>query len=616
MPKAKQYNLNPAKGQALLNFQGRIYPKTIELFEAETIEQIKQKRTAKISLTEKEKQLNPDFTNLLLQGDCLSACSYLKANNIKVDLVYIDPPFASGANYAKKIYLRNGNKTQFENDNQSIGEEIMYSDIWQKEDYLNWLYERLLAIREIMAETASIYVHLDWHIGHYVKVLLDEVFGEENFRREIIWNLSGVSGYKSLVNSFVRGHDSIFYYSKSEEATFNKQYLPYNEKQLKRFSIDENGRKFKPIMKDKVIYLDESKGVPLSDVWSDIASFQTIVNSPEIVDYNTQKPEGLLERIIKASSNEGMVVADFFCGSGTTAKVANDLGRKFITGDIGLNAIQSTRDRLVKAGAEFDILKIQDGVRLFRNPAQTTAKLFGLIDGFKPRAELDLAEFWEGGIAGEKGSYQPVKFIGIDKRLTKEMVDAILEEIYQLEDTESETSGVKIIYAFKDLDIDQQYINKEITKAGKTMIKIELISLNDLLGQKRELLFAPDNAEIEVKKQSEQYKVAIKKYFSPYLKAKIDEYNDRKIKKPLLEQTPNQPQPAKVKISDTGLELIEAVQFDTQLKKNGTWTSNLELEDKAGVKDKIKAVYTLSTNQFKIKIRNIAGDEIILDYSQ
>src|SRR3990170_4885190 len=180
MKKPIKYNLTPARGQALLNFQGRIFPDAeMELFEVEKVEEINQKEDKPLKTSKKQSEKHPDFKNLLIHGDALSACAYLKSQNTKVDLVYIDPPFASGEDYAKKIYLRTSKKTQIEDDENSIGEEIMYSDIWQKEDYLNWLYERLLAIREVLSETGSIYVHLDWHIGHYVKVLLDEVFGEE-----------------------------------------------------------------------------------------------------------------------------------------------------------------------------------------------------------------------------------------------------------------------------------------------------------------------------------------------------------------------------------------------------------------------------------------------------
>jgi len=603
--KQKQYNITPAKGQALLNFQGRRYPDKVDLFETEKIEEVRNKKEN--PSINKDGVLNPDFTNLLIQGDCLSACAYLKSKNIKIDLVYIDPPFASGANYAKKIYLRNGGKSEIDNDSNPIGEEVMYGDIWQKEDYLNWLYERLLVIKEVMNETASIYVHLDSTIGHYVKIILDEIFGEENFRREIIWNLKGVSGYKSLVNNYVRGHDTIYYYSIGYDIIFNKPFLPYDKKQLKRFKKDENGKLYKPITKERGIYLEDAKGIPVSDVWSDIASFQTVVNSPEIQNYTTQKPEALIERIIKVSSDDGMMVADFFSGSGTTAKIANELGRKFIACDIGINAIQTSRDRLVKASADFDVLKIKDGLRLFRNPAQTTAKIFSIINGFKNRTELELNEFWDGGIAQKNGTYVPVKFSGIHEKLTKELLDVFLEEIYILEDISNRVNEVVIIYAYKDFEIDQQYLNKKIHESGKSTLIVKLISLDSLLGEKGSALFTPDNATVKVTKQGSKYKVEIKNYFSPYLKNKIDDFNVKKTKKGTI----NQDLSKALTLSENGLELIESVQFDTSLDK--VWKSNKELEDKAGIKEKIKGTYFLDTNNFKIKIRNIAGDEITIN---
>jgi len=602
MKKPKQYNITPAKGQALLNFQGRIYPKSVDLYEVEKVEEVKAKKAKQAKLGEKQTKLNADFKNLLIQGDCLSACAYLKENNIKPDLVYIDPPFASGANYAKTIRLRTGGEEKFKNENSSIGEEIMYGDIWQKEDYLNWLYERLLAIREVMSEKASIYVHLDWHIGAYVKVMLDEIFGEENFKNEIIWayRTAGVSD-----DYFARKHDTIFFYSKGEEKIFN----PQEEKSYHQKEYDY-GEHYKE-------YFDKEKNqyfslVNMRDVWEE-GIYPLKGTNTEKENYITQKPEALLKRIIEASSNDGMIVADFFSGSGTMAKVANDLGRKFITSDIGINGIQTTRDRLVKANAGFDVLKVKDGVRLFRNPSQTTARIFGLIDGFKPRTELDLVEFWDGGIVGEKGSFLPVKFIGIDKKLIKQELDKMLEEIYQLEDTKGdEVNKVKIIYAYKDLDIDQSYVNKEIRKSGKTSIAVELVSIDELLDKKADALYSEDSADIEVKKEGKKTKVKIKKFFSPYLKAKVDEYNAKKVKKGTLEEDEGNA----IKISADGLELIEAVQFDTELKKSGVWTSDLDLEDKAGIKDKIKGEYVLSAPKFKLKIRNIAGDEIILDYSK
>jgi adenine-specific DNA-methyltransferase len=586
--KPKQYNITPAKGQALLNYQGRRFPDKVDLFEVEKREEIR--NNSNVSKNKKETDLNPDFNNLIIQGDCLSACAYLISKNIKVDLVYIDPPFASGANYAKKIFLRNGEKSQIKSDRNPIGEEVVYGDIWQKEDYLNWIYERLLAIKEIMSETACIYVHLDYRIGHYVKILLDEIFGEENLLNEIVWGyrIQGISP-----NTWARKHNSIYFYRKSEDYFFKQEIERiYYKKPFMGTKQDEDGNYYSDV---KVRDVWNWK-----DVWDNDETKPFISGSKEYLHYPTQKPLGLLKRILKASSKEGMIVADFFSGSGTTAKVSQDLNRHFIACDIGINATQTSRDRLIEVGANFDILKIKDGLRLFRNPAQTTAKIFSIIDGFKNRIDLDLNEFWDGGIAQKNGSYIPVKFTGIHHKLTLELLDVFLEEIYKLEDVSGEVNETMIIYAYKDIDIDQQYLNKKLNDSGKTMLTVKLVSLDDLLGEKGDVLFMPDNANIKVSKQEKQYKVEIKRFFSPYLKNKIDEYNAKRIKKN-----------NEVNISENGLELIEAVQFDTTLKD--FWISNKALEDKAGIKEKIKGTYYLDTDKFKIKIRNIAGDEIIID---
>lgn len=605
MSKLKSYNITPAKGQALLNFQGRRFPDKLELYETEIIEEIRQSKKGQKSLLEaKDTELNADFTNLLIQGDCLSACAYLKSQNIKVDLVYIDPPFASGANYAKKIYLRNGGKEEFENENASIGEEVMYGDIWQKEDYLNWLYERLLAIRDIMSETGSIYLHLDWHVGHYAKILMDEIFGEMNFLNELYWLYEKPTS--GVVKQFPKCADNILWYSMSDEWIFNPNdiRIPHSQKTKDNFKggLQGSGTIFQS--SDKYGELNPEGKIP--ENWWVIAPAYKSINQNQ--SYTTQKPEKLLERIIKASSDEGMIIADFFSGSGGTAKVATDLGRRFIACDIGINAIQTTRDRLTEAGAEFDILKVKDGLRLFRNPAQTTAKIFSIIDGFKSAKELELNDFWEGGIAQPGGYFSPVKFIGIDKRLSKELLDVVIQEIITLEDTNDKVKEIVLLYAHKDIEINQEYVKKEVSK--KSEINIKLLSLDELLQDKKEALYTPDNAEIKIAKEGSKFKVEIINFFSPYLKQKIDDFNKIKVKKVM---TGEETKVSKgVKLSESGLELIEAVQFDTTLK-DGIWTSNIELEDKAKVKEKIKGVYLLDTDKFKIKIRNIAGDEIIID---
>jgi adenine-specific DNA-methyltransferase len=383
------------------------------------------------------------------------------------------------------------------------------------------------------------------------------------------------------------------------------------------------------------MYAEDTKGILVDDLWNDFLALSATSN--ERTDYSTQKPEELLERVIHLSSNENIIVADFFSGSGVTAKVANDLGRKFIGCDIGINAIQTSRDRLIKAKAEFDVLKINDGVRLFRNPAQTVSKLFSLLDGYKDRGELGLGEFWEGGMINKRGTFTPVKFIGIDKKLTKELVDVIVEEVIGLEENiqeeiktdngiEEKIPSVKIIYAYKQPEVNQEYVNKTIKQSKKTSIKAELVSLDELLSRKADVLYTQDNAVIEMKQDGKVWNIEIKKYFSSYLKNKIDDFNNKKTKpkQTTLDETENGEGNGeektngklKIQISESGLELIEAVQFDTSLLNDGVWVSNLDLEDKAGVKEKIKAVYKLTTDKFKMKIRNISGDEIIIDSSE
>jgi adenine-specific DNA-methyltransferase len=646
------FTISPARGQALLSFQGRRMPDHLPLFETVKIEEV---RPAPSDQLPGIGQPTPvSGPNLLLHGDCLSACAYLKANNIKVDLFYIDPPFASGANYAKKIYLRNGGKTALDG-GSPIGEEIMYGDIWQKEDYLNWLYERLLAMRQVLSETGSIYVQLDWHIGHYVKVLLDEVFGEECFKNEIVWCYSERGISKTYFN---RKHDMIYFYTNGADGHYfdpeaaREEYSEESKKKFKYFdeTVDDHyqirGRNIpgSPVQRADGLTPEHETRHPgltyrqymgegmLGKDWWEIPPVNKAAN--ERVDYATQKPEELATRIIQASSAPGMTVADLFSGSGTTAIVAHKQGRRFIASDVGLNAIQATRDRLAAAGASFDILKIQDGIRLFRNPTQTVPKIFSLVDGFKKREELDLGDFWDGGLPGKGGRYTPLKFVGLHERLTPALLDVYLEEIYQLE-SDDRAEGVRILYAHRDLEADQEYVNKRLHESGKTQLKVELVSLNQLLDKKAASLFTPDSAVVEVKTASAgKWDVTVKQYFSPYLKAKIDEFNAKRGKRnsdALLEANgednengdseANGENTAKtsapfqaVKVSESGLELIEAIQFDTTLREDGVWISNPTLEDKAGPKEKVKGRYTLSNDRFRIKFRNIAGDEMTWDH--
>src|SRR5690606_16402315 len=217
--------------------------------------------------------------NLVIRGECISACAYLKEKGIKVDLVYIDPPFASGADYAKKVYLRRNPKLaekiaaaeqQMDIEELKAFEEKMYGDIWQKEDYLNWMYENLMAIKSIMSDTGSIYVHLDWHIGHYVKILMDEVFGEDKFLNEIIWCYTGPTNQK---NNFPRKHDVIYLFSNTEDWIFNGDDVRVDFKK----STKSGGKtSLAGKQSDEVLEALDAKGKIIEDWWADIADLGKI----------------------------------------------------------------------------------------------------------------------------------------------------------------------------------------------------------------------------------------------------------------------------------------------------------------------------------------------------
>lgn len=275
----------------------------------------------------------------LLKGDPANGTPSLRG---AVDLIYIDPPFDSKADYRTKITLPGGEVVQ----RPTVIEQFGYSDLWEKGtvSYLEYMYPRLVLMRELLSERGSIYVHIDWHVGHYLKVIMDDIFGKENFVNEIIWHYTGNS---VPTKCFPKKHDVILYYSKTEvkKLSFDEILIPYSELTVQRYNhIDEDGRRYKISALNGVqekVYAKEGK-YPDS-VW-DIPIPRA---KNEIVNYTTQKPEVLLERIIKASSNEGDLVCDFFGGSGTTAAVAEKLGRRWITTDIGKPAALVMRKRLI-----------------------------------------------------------------------------------------------------------------------------------------------------------------------------------------------------------------------------------------------------------------------------
>lgn len=319
-----------------------------------------------------------NYINKLYFGDCLCVCNNLLNTPVKgnIDLIYIDPPF--GFKMDERFGMIPWKKnTQPKNRVDEILPEIEKLQDVGIANYLRWLYSRLVLMRELLSDKGSIYVHLDWHVGHYVKLLMDEIFGKDNFVNEIVWQYDGPQSPSPI--KFASKHDSIFRYAKKIVNTLTKELYYYEEEDFnpKKYQLDINGNYFYTIPKGD--YTEESikkldaegkifwttngtarikKFIELSvdgckmlkkkkipDVWQ-ITSLGLAANSKENLGYATQKPEKLLERIIKASSNEDSIVADFFAGSGTTGAVAEKLGRRWIMSDISSKSIETIKSRM------------------------------------------------------------------------------------------------------------------------------------------------------------------------------------------------------------------------------------------------------------------------------
>lgn len=559
--------------------------------------------------------------NLLIHGECLAACAALRDMGRTVDLVYIDPPFASGADYAKKIFIRRNPQKAAEleeaeqtlqNDELAAFEEKMYGDVWEKSKYLNWMYTNLLAIKSVMSDNASIYVHLDWHIGHYVKILMDEVFGEDNFQNEIVWHY--YNKMQGNVGHYAANHDVIFLYTKSSQFLYHpiKEQRETMVKQIKRIwdkekqklvnAKDENGR---------VLY-QSSLEKTIDDVWT-ISMLQP-ADKTEPVDYATQKPEALLERIVQASSNAGDTVADFFGGSGVTAAVAQKLGRKFIHADVGVNSIQTARDRLVALRASFEVKEVKDGVSLFRNPIQTMEKLLTVL----PRlSQLEgLEKVWAGALADKRLGPIPVWLPNLLDSASLVLDEMTILRILHgaMPNLPPEVKKVVVYYIqVEDLEAIKRLINEQ----RETLVEIELRDLKEVLDE----LVINDNASWRLEKNATEdltnpWLLAITHFSSDRVRQKIDEYNQRG------DANPGKKGFKPIRISEQGLEMLEAVAVD-YTSAQGPFHADCDLKiDKFGhsILDGRKTnrfwdgTLALSSPPLRLRFRNICGDETILPF--
>ncbi len=381
-----------------------------------------------------------DWMNKIFWGDNLQVMSHLlKEYRGQIKLIYIDPPFASDADYKRKVVIKE--KGSAESDSTSF-EEKQYGDIWNNDEYLQFMYERLTIMRELLSADGTIFVHCDWRVCSYMRLLMDEVFGKGNFLNEIIWNYSGGRvGH----NFFGRKHDNIYWYAKEYgKQTFNYDAVrqEYAQSTLARNKYKNNGSN------ERVLdYKPNEEGKFPEDVWT-----ISIINpfAKERVDYPTQKPERLLEDVIKASSNAGDLVFDCFMGSGTTQAVAMKLGRRFIGADINLGAIQTTTKRLLSVAAELDgvgqLEKKYTGFEVynvnnydfFRNPVEARDLLIEALE-IQPFPQ---SQVWDGELDGRMVKIMPVNRIATKADL-KELLANLPYNSYEKKKEETPNQPVE-----------------------------------------------------------------------------------------------------------------------------------------------------------------------------
>lgn len=406
----EDFKFEPIKGQPMLNWRGKRPFTSTQFYPAQ--------------LKESFGEETDGWMNKIFWGDNLQVMSHLLKNyRGQVDLIYIDPPFDSKADYKKKIELR-GKKT--ENDKTAF-EEKQYTDIWSNDEYLQFMYERLILMRELLSPHGAIYLHCDWHKVHLLRLIMDEVFGPDNFQNEIIWRYSGWN--KKNKTFFNKRHDNILYYGKTNEPFFDPYKLQwespeeYAKQRKQSIRIDEEtGRKY--VLSDGgngtrvKRFLDEAmkEGKHIDDVWM----IDKINNSDkELLDYPTQKPEKLIERFIVSSSKPGDLVFDCFMGSGTTQATAMKLGRRFIGADINLGSIDTTVKRLNKLAKDinesfneetyytgFDVYNVNN-YDVFRNPIQAKDLLIQALE----LQQLPGNELYDGEKDGRMVKIMPINRI-------------------------------------------------------------------------------------------------------------------------------------------------------------------------------------------------------------
>lgn len=491
----KDVKISVPKGRAYINWFGKKPIDTALFYPAQLVE----KTVASSEIKDLEfSKLEQNWHNLLFHGDNKEVLSTLLTSGFrgKIDLIYIDPPFDSGADYVRKIELR-GIKTSINGQEQSVFEQVQYEDIWKNDSYLQFMYERLILMRELLSEQGSIYLHCDWHKSHHLRFLLDEVFGAVNFVNEVIWWYKDASGITR--KGFKSKHDNIYIYCKSDEYIFNSDSVRDEYSETTKKQAQNKTTSF-----GRIVKINPLGKYPV-DVWE-----CPIINSQalERLNYPTQKPEALLERIIKASSNSDSIVLDCFMGSGTTQSVAQKLGRRWIGVDCNKGAIQTTIKRLQK-------IIYEQKSNLLENNKNQYKILYYQVNNYDFRIIQDATEiiFKKYGLQKSNDSFftakqgeKFVKIIELHRPLVPLDIQLVIDELFK---KDSEESCILIFNGIQD-DAKIAEILKNYHKTMPNMNKIELWDIQkDGIVEGKEPEY-----EIEIIKDKQQVNIEIKNYIS------------------------------------------------------------------------------------------------------
>jgi DNA modification methylase len=600
----EKIKITAAKGRPMLNWVGKKPLDYVKGFPAQLVERFDPMEQGQIVEKPTFDALKDNWQNLLFHGDNKEVLATLLANGFRgqIDLIYIDPPFDSAANYVRKVQLR-GMEQKMEGEKYALGEQVQYFDIWANDNYLQFMYERLLLLKELLSEEGSIYLHCDYRKSHVLRNIMDEVFGPEKLRNEIIWFYPRGGDSEKQFN---RKHDTILFYSKGENWLFNYRdvIIPYTEEQIERFEEeDEDGKFYWNINprgeRCKTYYKD---GIGEYDVWN------IGINASQIKElgYPTLKPEALLERIIKASSKRKDIVLDCFLGGGTAVAVAQKLGRRWIGVDINKGAIQTTSKRLQKIILEqaeqinkesrqkklieekdlpkylsFSHYKVNDyDLQILRTEAiELAIEHIGI-----QRTKTD--GFFDGTLGKNL-----VKIIDFNHPFTLLDLQLIQDELKKRPD---ENRDITVVCLGKELAIDPEI---ETYNKKHPVNKIKVIELRTDEKYGKFIIYKPASAKLKIKRKGQKAVIEIEDFISPSI----------------IERLSNSENLVKVKIPDFR-SMIDVVLIDSDYNEK---VFNIKFTDVPEKKnDFVQGKYEIEIPKNKttvaVKIIDMLGEEVLI----